>query len=413
MTRDTIVLIGAGLASIHAAETLRAEGFDGKVLLFSEEDHPPYDRPPLSKGIITGAVSVSDCSLRLPSWYSDNRVDLVLGARVDALDAANRTIRLASGEVIHFDLALLATGARIRWPGRLCVRSERVCALRTLDDALAIRSQLVPGATVAVVGGGFIGAELASSARALGCEVIMFEAAPAPFQRTLGHTVGAMFAEFYATCGVAVMTDVPIAELCTAAGGVRITATDGRAWDVDVAVIGVGVDPNVELAAAAGLRVADGVEVDERCTTSAPHVYAAGDVARRPDPIFGGRTRVEHWQNAQHQGIAAARAMMGSGDVMVEVPWFWSDQFGSNVQVAGSPQRADRVLTRGSLSSDAFTAYYLHGTALVATLGVNAVKEVHLGRRLIGERATLDIGVLSDGAAQLGDAVTAPRVPMK
>ncbi len=195
----------------------------------------------------------------------------------------------------------------------------------------------------------------------------MFEAASAPFfYRTLGHTVGVIFAEFFYTDhGVVVTTDVPIAEVCTEADGVRITAGDGRVWHVDVAVIGVGADPNVELAAAAGLQVSDGVEVDEHCATSAPHVYAAGDVVNRPEPIFGGRTRVEHWQNAQQMGIAAARAMLGRNEVFADAPWFWSDQFGLNIQVAGFPQRADRVITRGSLASDTFTAYYLHGTALV------------------------------------------------
>ncbi|WP_170980944.1 NAD(P)/FAD-dependent oxidoreductase [Mycolicibacterium sp. CR10] len=407
MTQRTVVLIGGGLAAVHAAETLREEGFDGKIYLFSAEAHFPYDRPPLSKGMLTGAVTVDDFSLRLPSWYADRQIDMMLGARVDELDVRNRFVRLASGGVVAFDLALLATGARVRWPGRLCVKSDKVLPLRTLDDALVIRTHLVAGASVAIVGGGFIGAELASSARDLGCQVTMFEAASAPFYRTLGHTVGVMFAELYTDHGVVVKTDVPIAEVCTEADGVRITASDGRGWHVDVAVIGVGADPNVELAAAAGLQVSDGVEVDEHCATSAPHVYAAGDVVNRPEPIYGGRTRVEHWQNAQQMGIAAARAMMGRDEVFADVPWFWSDQFGLNIQVAGFPQRADRVITRGNPASDAFTAYYLQGTALVAVLGVNATKDVHLGRRLIGERVIVNTGVLADGTAQLGDAVDA------
>ena len=287
------------------------------------------------------------------------------------------------------------------------MKSDKVLPLRTLDDAIAIRTHLVAGASVAVVGGGFIGAEFASSARDLGCQVTMFEAASAPFQRTLGHTVGVMFAEFYTKHGIVVNADVPIAEVCTEADGVRITGSDGRVWHVDVAVIGVGADPNVELAEAAGLQVSDGVEVDKHCATSAPHLYAAGDVVNRPEPIYGGRTRVEHWQNAQHMGIAAARAMMGRDEVFADVPWFWSDQFGLNIQVAGFPHRADRVITRGDLTSDAFTAYYLQGTALVGVLGVNATRDVHLGRRLIGERVIVNSGVLADGTAQLGDAVDA------
>jgi 3-phenylpropionate/trans-cinnamate dioxygenase ferredoxin reductase subunit len=203
------------------------------------------------------------------------------------------------------------------------------------------------------------------------------------------------------------VTGVEVSGVRGHADGARVDGSDGRSWESELAVVGVGATPNVELAVAAGLRVSDGVEVDAKCATSVPHVFAAGDVARRPEPVLGGRIRVEHWQNAQNQGRVAARAMLGVRARHDEVPWFWSDQFGLNVQVAGFPHRGDSVVRRGRLDDAKLAAYYLAGSALVGVLGVNAVGDVHAGRRLIAERAVVDRDLLAAGHALRDAVVTA------
>jgi 3-phenylpropionate/trans-cinnamate dioxygenase ferredoxin reductase subunit len=408
VTLQTVVLVGGGMAGVHAAETLRSEGYDGRLLLVCAEPHRPYDRPPLSKMVTRPELSAASCALRPPEWYEEQRIELRLATEARELDTARRSVTLDSGERVSYHRLLLATGARPRWAGDLGERGGRTLTLRTVDDALAIRRRLVAGQSLLVVGGGFIGAELASTARSAGCEVIMLETASAPFERTLGRRVGSMFACWYAGRGIQLVTGAQVCGVHEDAQAARVTTSDGRSWTADVVVIGIGATPNMELAAAAGLAVGDGVEVDARCATSAPDVYAAGDVARRPEPVLGGRIRVEHWQNAQNQGRVAARAMLGLPAGFDEVPWFWSDQFGANLQVAGFPERGDRVVVRGGLDDARLTAYYIAGSALVGVLGVNAAGDVHTGRRSIAERAQVDTDRLAAGVP-LRDFVTAPR----
>jgi 3-phenylpropionate/trans-cinnamate dioxygenase ferredoxin reductase subunit len=407
MTARTVVVVGGGMAGVHAAETLREEGYDGRVVLICAEQHPPYDRPPLSKAVTSPELSASTCALRVPGWYDQQGIEVRLGAEVTALDVAGRRLTLGSGERLGYEALLLATGARARWPHGLGQRSDRVLSLRTLDDALRIRPLLTAGRSLTVVGGGFIGAELASAARDAGCEVTMLELTAAPFERLLGGAVGGMFGRMYAERGIRLVTGVEVSGVRGHADGARVDGSDGRSWESELAVVGVGATPNVELAVAAGLRVSDGVEVDAKCATSVPHVFAAGDVARRPEPVLGGRIRVEHWQNAQNQGRVAARAMLGVRARHDEVPWFWSDQFGLNVQVAGFPHRGDSVVRRGRLDDAKLAAYYLAGSALVGVLGVNAVGDVHAGRRLIAERAVVDRDLLAAGHALRDAVVTA------
>lgn len=384
------------MAAVHAAETLRLEGFCGRVLLISEENRLPYDRPPLSKALLTGDMTFDGCLLRPASWYDEYGIDLMLGVRVQSLDPHTSRLRLGTGAEIRFDRALIATGARPHTLGGLANSSDTVLTLRTADDAEKIRAALVPGTHLAVIGGGFIGAELASSATALGCEVTMFEATAAPMAAVLGERIAHSLVSLYRANGIRVLTGTPVRELNTGPRGVEITSADRRTWRADAVVVSAGAVPNVELASAAGLRVSDGIEVDETAATSAPHVFAAGDVANRPETRFGGRVRIEHWQNAQNQGAAAARAMIGQRAPFGEVPWFWTDQFGLNMQVTGFPHRADRVVERGSIEEGRFAAYYLSGRSLVATLGVGLAGEVHLARRLIAEKAEVAREALAD-----------------
>lgn len=409
--REVIALVGGGLASVHAAETLRLEGFGGQVLLISEERSLPYDRPPLSKALLAGQVSTEDCLLRPQDWYDVHGIELILGTRVTCLDPHTRRLRLGTGSEIRFDRALLATGVHPRQPDRLAVVSDRILTLRTMCDAQSIAARLTPGARVAIVGGGLIGAELASTATALGCEVTLIEAEPTPLHRALGETVGTALAGFYRSRGVQVCTNVDVTGIDTTTRAVRITGSDARRWEADLAIVSIGTIPNTQLAVDAGLRVSDGVEVDATCVTSAPHIYAAGDIANRPEPLFGGRARIEHWQNAQHQGITAGRAMLGHTVENSAVPWFWSDQFGLNLQMTGFPGYADRVVHRSRLEDGRFAAFYLAGRKLVATLGVNCPGEVHVSRRLIAEHCEVDAHRLAHQDARIREAVLSAGAP--
>lgn len=401
MSGPTFVVVGANLAGGRAVETLRAEGFDGRVVLVGAEPHRPYERPPLSKEVLRGEQEPAKAYLRDEPWYAENDVELRLGTRATDLDPAGKTITLEGGERLAYDRLLLATGGRVR---RLEVPGadlDGVFTLRTIDDALAIRERLSPGAPLVVIGAGFIGAEVAASAKTIGCEVTVLEIAEVPLGRALGEEVGRVYAEIPRERGVDLRTGVGVERIEGDGRVRRVIATDGSALDAEAVVVGVGVDPETSLAEAGGLDVANGVVVDERCRTSAAEVFAAGDVASHPNPILGERIRVEHWQNAQNQGAAAARSMLGAGEPFAEVPWFWSDQFDVNLQMAGHPTRWDRLAFRGDVAARSFSIFYLRDGVVVAVLGVNRFKDVRAGRALVAARAAIAPEVLSDEGTDL------------
>ncbi len=355
----TFVVVGANLAGGRAAETLRQEGFDGRIVLIGDEPDRPYERPPLSKELLRGQET--PLFLRDASFY--DVFDLRLGTRVTKIDPSG-SVTLAHGEEIAFDACLLATGGR---PRTLDIRSARY--LRTLRDALDLREALREKPHVVVIGAGFIGAEVAASARTMGCDVTMLEMLDVPLSRVLGPELGRAYADIHRDHGVDLRLGYDV-------------STHEFAPD-DVIVVGVGILPNVELAADAGIECDNGILVDEFCRTSAPKVFAAGDVARPR-----GGTRVEHFQNAQNQGAAAAKAMLGSGEPFHEVPWFWSDQYDVNLQILGHP--AGEGIVRGSLDGRDFIAFYVDGPHLVAATAMNRGKDIAIARRLIERRVEVD-----------------------
>lgn len=384
MARRTFVVVGGGLAGQRAVETLRAEGFDGRVVLLAAEPEVPYDRPPLSKAFLQADQPASEIRLRPADWYAENDVDLRAGVAATGLDTEARAVLLDGGERLAYDACLLATGSgvrRLRAPGG---DLEGIFYLRTLADAEGIRTEAARSARVAVVGAGFIGAEVAASCRERGLDVTLIEPLPVPLGRAIGDELGQVLADVHRDHGV----ELILGEAVTAFQGQgrieRVAGASGRTYDCDFAVVGVGVVPQTGWLAGSGLHLDDGVVVDDRCRTSAAGVFAAGDVARWPYRPTGERLRVEHWDNAGNQGAAAARAMLGGDQPYDPVPYFWSDQYDLRLQYVGHASRWERIVHRGDVAGRRFTAFYLGaGGRLLASLSVDRPRDMMACRRLI------------------------------
>lgn len=402
MTR-TFVVVGAGLAGGRAVETLRAEGFDGRVVLVGAEPDRPYERPPLSKEVVRGDAEAESVFLRDHEWYVSNNVELLLGRSVTALEGT--TARFEDGEAIAFDACLLATGGRVRRLHGDGADLDGVHYLRTVREAVALRDELRRTPRVVVVGAGFIGAEVAASARTLGCEVTMIEMLDVPLQRVLGDELGRLYARLHTDHGVDLRLSEGVESFEGSSRVEAVVGTSGTRFPADLVLVGVGIDPNTELARDAGIDCDNGILVDELCRTSAPGVYAAGDVARRPDAFAGRPIRVEHFQNAQNQGVAAARAMLGSTDPFEEVPWFWSDQYDTNLQMLGHPEGSPVV--RGSYDDLDFIAFWLRADNVVAALAMNRGRDISVTRRLIERRVPVDEEHLRDDDVALRDLLRA------
>lgn len=391
----TFVVVGANLAGGRAVEALRADGFDGRIVLVGEEADRPYERPPLSKDVVRGEVAPESVYLRDADWYSLNEIELKLGVRATKLDPSG-SVSLSDGETLAFDACLLATGGRVRTLDVPGADLGGVHYLRTVRDSVALAGELAKKSRVVVIGAGFIGAEVAASARMVGCDVTMIEVLEVPLLRVLGQEIGSVYAQIHRDHGV----DLRLAEGVERFEGTdrveTVVGTSGSRYPADLVVIGVGIVPNVELAAEAGIECDNGVVVDELGRTSAEKVFAAGDVAKRPDVYSGGLIRVEHFQNAQNAGPAAARSMLGKASAFHEVPWFWSDQYDVNLQMLGytSPD-ADRVV-RGSFEDRDFIAFYLAGDCVVAAIALNRGRDIAATRRLIERRFGVDRKRLSD-----------------
>ncbi|MGZ4105236.1 MAG: NAD(P)/FAD-dependent oxidoreductase [Actinomycetota bacterium] len=396
----SIAIVGANLAGGRAAETLRAEGFDGRIALIGEEPHRPYERPPLSKEFLRGEQPLDKAFLRAEEWYADNEVELLLGVRAERIDLGDRAVELAGGNRVSYDKLLLCTGGRPRMLPIPGATLPGIATFRTMGDARALSDVLKPGAHVVVVGAGFIGSEIAASARTLGCEVDLFEAEAVPLVRALGEQIGRIPGEIHWETGVRLHTAIRV-EGFEGDDRVRRVNTSEGPFEADVVVVGVGIAPNVELAQDAGLEVKNGIVVDELCRTSAPDVFAAGDIANHPNPYMGEHIRVEHWQNAQNQGAAAARAMRGGTEPFAEVPWFWSDQYDLNLQMAGHPLRWDELVFRGDVDARKFSAFYLDHGKLVAAVGFNKGKDVRGARALIEAGISPAPAVLADESTDL------------
>jgi len=405
--RDSVTVVGASLAGLWAAETLRREGFEGRISLVGDEPHAPYDRPPLSKKYLAGAVGRDRVDLLGPDKVAELDVDLRLGCRATGLDVAGHVLEV-DGAPEPFDGLVVATGTRCRTlPGTDGVAGVHV--LRTVDDADAIAAAL-PVATeggdpasadpcrVVVVGAGFIGAEVASTAVDAGAEVAMVEALDEPFGRVLGVEMGAVLADLHRSHGVDLRTGVGVAEVLADGpeGERRVTGirlADGSKLEADLVVVGIGVVPNVEWLDGSGLVIADGVVCDETCL-AAPDVVAAGDVARWTNPRYGESMRVEHWDNAVQQGAHVARRLLAAdeeAEPFAPVPWFWSDQYDRKLQLAGRIRPDDEVrVVTGSTDEHRFVAFYGAGHRFSAVLGMNRPRHLMQAKMLLDGDASWD-----------------------
>ena len=390
--RGSVSIVGASLAGYWAAETLRRDGFEGRISLIGDEPHAPYDRPPLSKKFLAGDLKDDRLPLTTAEKLADLGLEMRLGCRATGLDVATRILEV-DGVAEPYDGLLIATGARCRnLPGTAGLAG--VHTLRTRDDAEAIRDALANGARrVVVVGAGFIGAEVASTAIGRGAEVTMVEALEAPFGRVLGVEMGAVMADVHRRHGVDLRTGVGVDEVLgdDRLAGVRLA--DGATLEADLLVVGIGVVPNTDWLEGSGLTLDDGVICDETCL-AAPDVAAAGDVARWANPRYGEVMRVEHWDNAVQQGVHAARRLLQSDEEATPyapVPWFWTDQYDRKVQLAGRPHTDDEVrVVAGSTAEHRFAAFYGRDGRFTAALGMNRPRQVMQSKGLLDAGASWD-----------------------
>ena len=386
----SVTIVGASLAGMRAAESLRREGFEGTITVVGDETDAPYDRPPLSKQVLAGEWQPERIALYDEAMLEDLQLTWRLGVRAVQFDAASHTVTLGDGERLKADGVVIATGARTRTL-RGTEDVAGVYTLRTVADSMAIRSEFeaMPGRVV-VVGAGFIGAEVAATARGRGLDVTMVEMAETPLERVLGAEMGRVCADVHIDHGVDLRLGVGVESITGSDRVEQVVLTDGTRLDADVVIVGVGVVPNTEWLEGSGLEIDNGVVCDETCL-AAPGVVAAGDVARWPNRLFGQSMRVEHWDNAIEQGMAAARRLLAGddGQPFAPVPWFWSDQYDRKIQLAGRSGPDDEVVVvTGSPAERRFAAIYGRAGRIVAVLGFNRPRHVMQYRRLIAAGAS-------------------------
>ncbi len=407
-TPESVIIVGAGLAGTSAAQTLREEGFEGRIVLLGDEPELPYDRPPLSKRYLTGEASRSQVHLHEATFYTDHDIGLRTGTRVADLDLPSSQVALETGERLPFDRLLLATGAsprHLQVPG---ADLGGIHYLRTLADADELRHRLRPGSRLVVVGAGWIGAEIAASARRHGLDVTMLDPAPVPLARVLGPEVGEFYRRLHAGHGVRLLLGIGIAGFEGAGQVERVITSDGQSIAADLVVVGIGVQPRTELAERAGLAVDDGVVVDELLGTSHPQVFAAGDIARLNHPFYGEPVRVEHWATARDHGAAAARSMLGRGAPFDTLPYFFSDQYDAGMEYRGRAVDWDRIVFRGEPDSGQFLAFWLRGGRVLAGMNVNVWDVGDDVDRLIRSGDRVDPDRLADPAVPLAQVSAQP-----
>ena len=400
--KQTFVIVGAGLAGAKAAETLREEGYDGRLVLVGAEPERPYERPPLSKEYLRGETDREQAYVHEAAFYEEHGIELRSGEHVVRLDPGRRELTLQSDEPLAYDRLLLATGSA---PRRLSIPGselEGVHYLRTFGDSDALRARLEAGGRLVVIGAGWIGCEVAASARQRGSEVTVIAPHPVPFARVLGSEVGAIYRDIHVDHGVEMLLGTGAAALEGADSVERVRLNDGRTIDCDSVVVGIGATPRAILAAAAGLAVDNGILVDERLETSAPGVFAAGDVANQLHPSLG-RLRVEHWDNALQHGPAAARSMLGSIEGYARLPYFFSDQYDVGMEYSGHATDWDRIVFRGDPAEREFIVFWLRDGRVLAGMNVNVWDVAETIRGLIGH--PVDQGRLADPDVPLEQTV--------
>ncbi len=393
-----IVIVGAGQAGARCAEILRAGGHDGPVDLVGDEAMLPYERPPLSKSLLAGANTLEQALVLAPDWYDRHAVRLHLGRHAVYVDRSRTELVLDDGRSLHYDTLVLATGAkarRLRVPG---ADLSGVHYLRTATQSLELRQRLRPGKRLVVIGGGFIGLEVAATASTMGVQVCVVEAAAAPMARVVPPEVGRLFAELHRRHGVAVHTHAQVDAIRCEGTHLAVRLQDGRGLDADSVVVGIGVVANDALAVASGLPVDDGILADASGRTEDPRIYAIGDCARFLHPLLGRAVRLEAWQHANQHAEAAACSILGADEAGAHVPWAWSDQYDANLQVTGAPDQWDALVWRGVPSAMAATLFQWFEGHVVGAVSINRAKDARLAARLIARRTSVTPEQLADPA---------------
>ncbi|MBM7368079.1 NAD(P)/FAD-dependent oxidoreductase [Gordonia hydrophobica] len=403
------VLVGGGVAAAATAAGLRDSGFDGRIVVVSKEPHVPYERPPLSKEFLAGTAVAEDLEVNAAGWYADHDVDLVLGTEVVGIDADDHRITLSDGASLGYRALVLATGVRAReLPG---FAGDRVHTVRTITDAVALREVLRPGVRLAVLGAGFIGCEVAATAIAQGAEVVLFDPSPAPMVRALGLDIGSTMGAVHAERGVDVRVGCGIVGMTHSATGLRLATDGGDTLDVDHLVVGVGAVPNLELAADAGIAVDNGIATDEYFRTSAPDVYAIGDVARRYEPALRVGVRVEHHDTAMRHGTSVARVLVGDLQPFTDQQFFWSDQYDCKLQSVGRFDATADPIIRGSVDERSFSAFSLVDGRVTGMVALNRPGEVLQARKLLGVPHQVTAAQLADDGLPLKRLLPRPARP--
>ncbi|HKX09665.1 MAG TPA: FAD-dependent oxidoreductase [Stellaceae bacterium] len=389
-----LVIIGAGPAGFRAAEVLRQQAPDAEITLVGDEAHPPYQRPPLSKAYLTDGLAPPTLLLQPETFYGEQRIALRLSMRATAIDRGAKQVELADGARLPYDKLLIATGCRAR---RLSAFDHLpIHYLRGLGDAERIREELRPGRSLVLIGGGFIGLEIAASAAKLGASVTVLELAPRLMVRAMPPVVSDFARALHKRHGVRLELGIKI-EVIEATGGTMVVRTEQGEHAADILAAGVGAIPNTELASAAGLTVEDGIRVDAQGRTSDPDIYAAGDVTRHDNPLLGRAIRIESWQVALNQAAVVARAMLGAPEPYAELPWMWTDQYDCNIQVLGLPAPDADLILRGDVAGGKFTALELASSGrIAAAITVNNGRDMSALRRLAGAKTGFPRDVLAD-----------------
>lgn len=397
-----VVIIGAGHAGGSAAAFLRQYGHTGPIVLVGDEPLVPYQRPPLSKAWLKGEADAESLSLKPADWYEENDCRLILGTTATAINRGARQVTLSNGATLDYDYLVLATGARARMLPIPGADLAGVMALRTAADAEALKAALGPGKRLAIVGGGYVGLEVAASARALGAEAVILEREPRVLARVACEALSTFFTDYHQARGVAFELSAGVEAFEGADGRVTgVKLSDGRVLPCDAVIVGIGAIPNDEMAQAAGLECVNGVVVDLEARTADPHVFAIGDLTHRPLPHYDRMFRLESVPNALEQAKQVACAIVGKPGPTPEVPWFWSDQYDLKLQIAGIAFDTDRVLLRGDPASAKFAVFHLQGDVVRSVEAVNAPPEFMMGRKLIENRTRVNIDKLADASISM------------
>ena len=394
--KERLVVIGGGQAAVQAILAIRQGGFAGSIALVGEEPHVPYQRPPLSKKYLAGAIERERLHLRPESFYASREVDLHLGVRAEELDVDARRVRLGDGRSLTYDRLLLATGSR---PRRMAVPGANLPGIhyvRTIDDVDGIRASLKPGARLLIVGAGYIGLEIASVMAELRFDVTVLEAADRILSRVMCAESAKFFADYHAARGVAIRCATQVAEFRGRDSVTAVASAAGETFPCDLVIVGIGIVPNVELAERAGLHCANGLSVDSCARTREPGIVAAGDCTNQPHPFIGQNVRLESVNNAVEQGKAAALSLLGQERPFADVPWFWSDQYDLKLQIAGLAIDYDQVVQRGDMRAGSFAMYYLRRQQLVAIDAVNSPHDFMQGKKLLANHVEIPIDLLAD-----------------